>query len=193
MLGFFTIPVLWGISSVAPEFVTVVLGTKWVPAVLPLQLLPLVMPLTVLSGFLNSAFQGIGRGDVVFSNVLTATLVMPLAFWIGMHWELLGLSLAWIVGFPLVMMLNLRRMLPLVDLNLRGLAAAVWPTALTGAAMYAAVAVARYLMAGAQGVLHLALLVAVGAATYGALAWFANRSVVLEVAELLGVGRLRAT
>src|SRR4030095_11317112 len=37
VLSFIAFPVLWGISSVAPEIVTVVLGAKWNPATLPLQ------------------------------------------------------------------------------------------------------------------------------------------------------------
>jgi len=79
--------------------------------VLTLQLLPLVMPLSMLSPFFNSAFQGIGRGGAVLMNVVTACLVMPAAFLVG-HNGVARLSMAWLVGFPLVFLANLQRMLP---------------------------------------------------------------------------------
>lgn len=192
MLGFVAFPVLWGISSIAPEIVAVLLGPKWEAAVLPLQVLPLVMPLSMVSPFMNTAFQGIGRGGVVFMNVLTACLVMPVAFWIGAHWGLFGLCIAWVLGFPLVFIVNLWRMLPLVALRLRDIRSALAPAALTSAGMYAAVSVARYIAADRLGAPFLmVLLIGVGAASYAVLVWTANRSAVDEIAELLGLERLR--
>jgi O-antigen/teichoic acid export membrane protein len=192
VLGFVAFPVLWGISSIAPEIVAVLLGSKWEAAVMPLQVLPLVMPLSMVSPFLNTAFQGIGRGGVVFMNVLTACLVMPMAFWVGASWGLLGLCIAWVVGFPLVLIANLWRMLPLVALRLRDVLAAFAPAVLTSAGMYAAVSIARYLTADALGApLRMALLIGVGVASYAALVWTANRTAVDEIAELFGLERLR--
>ena len=117
LLSFLSFPVLWGISSIAPEIVAVLLGSKWESAIVPLQVLPLVMPVTILSPFLNTAFQGIGKSYIVLRNAMTACVILPAAFWIGAHWGLLGMSLAWLIGFPLVFYLNLRRMLPLVGLK----------------------------------------------------------------------------
>ena len=192
VLGFVAFPVLWGVSSIAPEIVTVLLGPKWEAAVVPLQVLPLVMPLNLISSFLNTAFQGIGRGAVVFMNVLTACLVMPAAFLIGAEWGLLGLCIAWVLGFPLVLIVNLWRMLPLVALRLRDVLSALAPAALTSAGMYAAVSIARYLAADGLGApLLMALLIGVGAASYAALVWTVNRTAVDEIAELLGLERLR--
>ena len=158
---------------------------------MPLQMLPLVMPITMLSPFLNTAFQGIGLGGVVFRNVFTACLVMPAAFWVGAHWGLFGLCVVWVLGFPVVFIVNLRRMLPLVALRLRDVLSALAPAALTSAGMYAAVSVARYLAADGLGTPFLmALLIIVGAASYATLVWAAGRSAVEEIAELFGLERL---
>jgi len=192
VLGFVAFPVLWGISSIAPEIVAVLLGPKWEAAVVPLQVLPLVMPLNLISSFLNTAFQGIGRGGVVFMNVLTACLVMPAAFWAGANWGLLGLCIAWVLGFPLVLLANLWRMLPLVSLRLRDVLSALAPAALTSAGMYAAVSISRYLAADGLGAaLLMALLMGVGSASYAALVWTTNRTAVDEIVELFGLERLR--
>jgi hypothetical protein len=117
---------------------------------------------------------------------------MPVAFWIGAHWGLFGLCIAWVLGFPLVFIVNLWRMLPLVALRLRDIRSALAPAALTSAGMYAAVSVARYIAADRLGAPFLmVLLIGVGAASYAVLVWTANRSAVDEIAELLGLERLR--
>ena len=148
MLSFFSFPVLWGISSIADEIVGIVLGPKWLPAVVPLRLLPLVMPITILSPFLNTAFQGIGRTNVVLKNALTACLILPGSFWIGANWGLFGMSMAWLFGFPAVFLLNLRRMLPIVGLRIADVLNAARLPALAGAGMYGCVAFARWLLGG---------------------------------------------
>jgi O-antigen/teichoic acid export membrane protein len=186
VLAFIAFPVLWGISSVAPEVVLVLLGAKWTSAIVPLQLLPLVMPLTIMSPLLNTAFQGIGQGGIVLRNVLTAALIMPAAFWAGARWGVLGLSLAWVLGFPLVLVLNLRRMLPLVGLNFRQLLSASAPAALAACGMYAAVQITRQLTAAELGPsILLGVLISAGAATYAILALVTNKGAVDEIAQLL--------
>jgi len=185
LLSFLSFPVLWGISSIAPDIVAVLLGSKWESAIVPLQVLPLVMPVTILSPFLNTAFQGIGKSYIVLRNAMTACVILPAAFWIGAHWGLLGMSVAWLIGFPLVFYLNLRRMLPLVGLRVSSvLAAAGWPTLAAGV-MYACVATTRYVLVGTvpEAVL-MASLIAAGAAAYVATTLATNRSGVREVVEL---------
>jgi teichuronic acid exporter len=193
ILSFFSFPVLWGMSSIAPEIVTVLLGPKWEGAAVPLQLLSLVMPISMLSPFLNTAFQGIGHGRVVFLNVLTAFIVMPTAFWIGTNWGTLGLSLAWLIVFPLVFILNLKRMLPLVGLEFSRVLSAVALPALAAAGMYGCVGGARQFLAYAvpEPVL-MAALVVVGALGYAAITFAINRDGVREVADLFRKGHTTA-
>jgi teichuronic acid exporter len=189
LLCFFAVPVLWGISSIAPEIVNVILGPKWQPALVPLQLLPLIMPLSLMSVFLNAAFQGIGQGGVVFRNVLTASVILPPAFLIGANWGLLGLSLAWLVGFPIVLTMNLWRMLPLVGLRLSEVLGTAAPATLSGCGMYISVMLTRHSAAPIEASIRMSLLIVVGAATYWGLSWVINRD---GVRELTGFLRTRA-
>jgi O-antigen/teichoic acid export membrane protein len=187
MLSLLSFPVLWGISSVAPELVAVLLGPKWQTAVAPLRLLPLIMPITILGPFLNTAFQGIGQAGVVLRNALTACLVMPVLFWVGTHWGLVGLSSAWLVGFPLVYVINLRRMLPLVGLRLTDVLAATALPATAALAMYGCVTAARAaLPSGLPTPAVLALLVASGVIGYAIATFAANRK---GLREALGLFR----
>ena len=192
MLSFFSFPVLWGISSIAEEIVAVLLGAKWEAAVTPLRLLPLVMPITILGPFLNTAFQGIGRTSVVLRNAVTASLILPGAFWIGAHWGLIGMSMAWIIGFPVVFVVNLRRMLPLVGLKISDILKAALLPALAGGGMYACVAIARLLTGGLAAPLMMAALITAGAASYAIITLATNMSGVREVVDLFGKRRVNA-
>ena len=109
ILSFFAFPILWGISSISKEIVDLFLGAKWADAALPLQVIALVIPLRMVSNLINPALLGAGRADYSFQNSLVAFLVMPLAFWLGSTWGLVGVSLAWVVAFPIVFCLNLLR------------------------------------------------------------------------------------
>ena len=176
MLSLVVFPVLWGLSCVAPEIVSVILGDQWQPVVLPLQVLAVIMPVTILSPFLNAALQGLGKGGIVLKNVITASLLMPLAFVIGAQGGLLGLSLAWLIGFPLVFALNLSRMLPLLGVSITDLFGHMAPAVLASAVMYASVTSARALLAPhvTEAVLLIAL-VGVGAGTYAFVTVCVNR------------------
>lgn len=185
LLCFIAIPILWGISSIAPEIVDVILGPKWHTALVPLQLLPLVMPLTMISPFLNTAFQGTGHGAIVFRNVLTASLLLPCAFLIGVNWGLLGLSLAWVCGFPIVLAINLRRMLPLLGLRWSDVLANTLPAALTGCGMYGAVVLARYVAESIDAFPRMIVLILVGGVTYSLFALCVNRESTRELVQLL--------
>src|SRR5260221_4404388 len=85
VLAFVSFPILWGISSVAPEMVSVILGPKWAPAMFPLEVLTLMMPLRMVSVFIPNALQGIGRADLLFYNNLVAAVVMPIAIFVGIQ------------------------------------------------------------------------------------------------------------
>ena len=54
-------PVFWGIGSVAPEIVRVLLGDKWEPAILPLELLAIVMPVRMIGQLMPPTLQGVGE------------------------------------------------------------------------------------------------------------------------------------
>ena len=63
---------MWGISSIAPEFVAVVFGPKWAPLVLPLQVLTFVLPVRMIASFVMSAVSGVGRFDLMLQNTVGA-------------------------------------------------------------------------------------------------------------------------
>lgn len=115
-IAFIAFPLFWGMASVASELVVVVLGDQWQLAVLPLQLVPLVVPLRMISVYMTTAVQGIGRSDVDVRNTFLGALVMPSAFLIGCQWGLVGVCLAWVLAIPLLYIRNIQRLLQAMDI-----------------------------------------------------------------------------
>lgn len=193
VLSFFSFPVLWGISSIAPEIVGVLLGPKWEPAKVPLQLLPLVMPLTMISPFLNTAFQGLGQTGVVLKNASTMATIMSIAFLTGTLGGLVGLSFAWLIGFPLAFWLNLRRMMPLVGLKPSDVFSAMALPAGASVGMYGCVMLTRYAGRASLAPLELMVgLVVIGATSYVALTLSINRIGVREIGDLFRIKGIKA-
>src|SRR5262249_14253997 len=170
LLSFAVFPTLWGMSSVAPELVRVLLGEKWVAAIVPLQLLALIMPVHMFLPFMVTAANGIGRADVSTKQVLIASLVMPVAFAIGSVWGLVGIALAWVIAFPLRFAQSTRLFTPVLGLGARSILRSMAPSVVACAGMYLAVTAVRYLLAPQMGeYVQLVLLVLTGVAAYATL------------------------
>lgn len=187
ILSFFAFPILWGISSVAPEIIEVMLGAKWLPSVVPLQVLALIIPLRMVGNFLQTAVQGIGRTDIVLHNAIWGAVIAPLVFFAGVRWGgLIGLSLAWLVVSPLVSLQGMMRSLPAFGLRLTQLAMAMVPAAVAGSVMYGAVTVTRHMfVAGQIGPLGLSVMVVIGAIAYCFVSFGLNFKGTCEVTETL--------
>jgi teichuronic acid exporter len=183
-IAFFAFPITWGLASIAPEIVRVLLGPAWEDAIVPLTLLSLIMPLRIMSPVIHGALQGVGRPDVSLRNTFLACCVMPVAFLIGCQYGLLGLSLAWVIAFPVVVLANLIRSLPLLATRLTAYLGAMARSALIAAAMFGAVTLGRATIALPQLPTMIAL-IAIGAVTYSVLSLLFNRKDCREVLWLL--------
>ncbi|MCK6461947.1 MAG: lipopolysaccharide biosynthesis protein [Planctomycetes bacterium] len=166
LLSFFAVPVLWGISAVSRESVALILGPKWDAIVTPLRLLSFAAPVSMISGLHPPLYQAIGRPSREFFDLVRSTVVMVPAFLIGCQWGLIGLTLAWVVVYPALVLFNMRVNYPLVGLRVRDTLAAVRTPLLAAAVMYVAVRLVGHLAADLPNPLLLALLVAVGTVTY---------------------------
>jgi O-antigen/teichoic acid export membrane protein len=175
---------LWGLSSIAPELVSVLLGPAWTPAVVPLQVLGLVMPLRAIANFIPNALQGLGRSDILLGNAIAGALIGPAAFLIGVRWGLLGLSAAWLVATPLIFVQNMARCLPALELRFRQLGMAMLPAAGAGLLMYLAISGVRPVLGTQSGGVRLIALIAAGALTYVAASFVVNRQGLREAHRL---------
>ena len=153
---------------------------------LPFKLLALIMPLRILAPFINSANFGMGRADIVTTCLFVLGCFMVPAYLLGVQWQVIGLTLAWVIAFPLAFAVSLYIALPSMGLRVSQIARAVAPTLACGAGMYAGVAAARLAMAAEMpSLLRMVILICVGAAVFVALSWYINREGVRDALALL--------
>lgn len=186
LLAFVAFPVFWGISSIAPELVGVVLGQRWQPATIPLQLLSLIMPFR-MSGHSGSPLTAIGKPHIGTLNHFIALLVMPPAFLIGAYYGgLTGVSLAWVIAYPVMLLFRLRFSLPPLGLRRRDYFGSMAGPAAGGAVMYLVVILAREAVAAPllgpwSGLIFLILS---GALAYFAFMWLLRNR---DCREIMGL------
>jgi O-antigen/teichoic acid export membrane protein len=179
------VPVFFGLSAVAPEAVAVILGQKWAAAAVPLQLLPLIMPIRLVTGLVTPAVTGIGRADIVVRNNATALAVMAAGFLVGSHWGALGVALAWVILYPLTMVVNFKRSLSALALTRTDVLRALARPVVAAVVMYVIVATARAsLPAQLPDAIRLMLLVLAGIVAYSTWTACFNRTQLREVVRL---------
>jgi len=160
-------PMFIGMASVSEELVFVLLGETWKAAAPILQILCFVMPLRMLSNLLPPVLQGIGRPDVSLRNLMYAIVIMPIAFLIGSNWGLTGVGIAWVIAFPIVLLIMLSKALPLVGLKIKDFVGAMVLPAIFSAVMYAVIyAMKSMLLSEFDPAVRLIMLVMVGAIVY---------------------------
>jgi O-antigen/teichoic acid export membrane protein len=185
ILSFIAFPALWGISSIAPELATVVLGAHWEPAILPLQVLAFITPLRMVGNIVPTAIDGLGRPDIGVWNLIVANAIMLPSLVVASNWGLPGLSVAWGCVTPLVFFANLWRSLPVVNIRIADMLGAMALPALCAVGMYLAVFLARrFLFSNLHGTVQMVALIAAGAMSYALLTICLNTKGCKEIIDL---------
>lgn len=184
LIALVAFPVFFGLSSVAPEIVGVILGEQWGGATIAILLLALVMPLRMVSSLITTSLLGLGRVDVSVTNHAIGAVLLPLAFLVGCQGGLVGVCVAWLVAFPLYTAIETTRSRPVIALRLGDLGASLGPATLLAAAMYAGVWSMKTLMLeNTVSLVGFAAQVLWGTALYGALVWAFHRTAISELRE----------
>lgn len=182
ILSFIAFPVFWGISSVAPEIVSVVLGQKWAQVELPLALLALVMPFRMVSNLMTPILRGLGRVDVELRNHLIAVVFLPVSFLIGVNWGLFGVSLVWVLVWPVVFIFNMLNFFKVIQIRARDIFKAMRLPLIIGLIMSLAVNGMEVLILDSLDIhLRLLLQIAIGVIVYTSLSYAFNRDNFIEV------------
>jgi teichuronic acid exporter len=177
LMSLVAMPALWGISAVAPELVRTLFGTKWLAATAPLAILPLVVPLRMVCGIIFTTSLALGYRTLELRNTIVNFVLLPTGFYVGAHWGVVGLSVAWLITVPLAYAFNLPAVLRAIGVSASEVIRETMPPVIAAALMYAAVAAVR-LAIGSQmpPAIALATLSTAGAVVYvGVLAIISRR------------------
>ena len=172
-----TIPACIGIALVADQFVLIVLGDHWRPAVTPLRILAVAAALRSLTPLLAQLLVGTGHAKENRNTMIAAAVVLPVLFYLGSRWGTTGVAWAWLVGHPLVIMTNqVRHALRITNTRLAEYLRALWPAVSSTAVMAVVVLAVRALVDMALPLTaQFTTIVAAGATAYSMMIWVVHR------------------
>jgi O-antigen/teichoic acid export membrane protein len=87
-------PVFFGLSLVAPAFITVVFGEKWLPSVLPLQILCAAGIFRLHLEVTSTVINALGKVSAEIWRRVTALMLFALGCWLGSLWGITGVAVA---------------------------------------------------------------------------------------------------
>jgi len=91
-IALITFPVMTGIALVAADFVPLLLGEQWSPAVPVLQILCVVGAIQSVGSTVGDVYLSQGRSDIMLKWVLAASPFFATAFYIGATWGLIWVA-----------------------------------------------------------------------------------------------------
>jgi PST family polysaccharide transporter len=168
LVGAISIPALVGLVVVAPDFVHVVLGSRWAGAIVIIQILAwagLIQSVQTLSG---EVLLALNRAVTLFRFTVLWFVANLVAFVIGLHWGIVGVATCYVAATAIVEPVR-------TYLTSRALGISVWrfirafggvtqATALMAATMLATRA--ALIHAGLPAATQLGVLVVVGGSVY---------------------------
>jgi O-antigen/teichoic acid export membrane protein len=168
MVAAFSVPALLGFALVAPEFVAVVLGTKWNAAVPVIQILACVGVLQSVQRLNSSVLQARDRTATLFRFSVVAAVANVVAFAVGLRWGIVGVAACYAVSNALLQPLYMHLTARTVGLSLLGSVRNLGGVAQAAVFMVGVVLSARLVLSdvGVTSPVRLTLLVVAGAAAY---------------------------
>ncbi|WP_375404409.1 lipopolysaccharide biosynthesis protein [uncultured Sphingomonas sp.] len=157
-----------GLAATAEPLVLTVLGEQWAGAAPVVRVLACSLPFYAIYVLLGPAADAVGRPDIGPGNALVAALLAPPLLLVGVRWGAVGLAASWAAVFPVLLAIGLRRVLPVIGVELGALVRVFAPPLAAALAMAVAVTIADATFARAfPPASRLAALVALGGAAYG--------------------------
>jgi PST family polysaccharide transporter len=164
-----SLPLFFGLGSIADVFIPLAFGERWLPAVNVLRLLGfLILPGTV-NYFFASLMVAIGQPRIVLRQSVAQIFVTAPLLAIGAFWGIEGILIGHITRGFLVAAYNMYAMRRAIELSPMAIIRLLAPPALACVVMVGVVTAAKLLLEPSlAGIGLLAALVAIGGVTYGA-------------------------
>jgi PST family polysaccharide transporter len=189
-------PLSVGLALVADQFVDVILGEQWQPAIVPLQLLALASVSRSLDPLLAQILIVTGHARENARSMAIAVVILPVGFVLVAlaGWGVASVAAVWLVGHPaIVISRQLRIVLKVTGASAGAYARALWPATSSTVLMAIAVIGMRALTADwTSTAVALSATIATGAVAYAAALYGLHRARV-GAAWAFARGRASAT
>ncbi|HET6350350.1 MAG TPA: MOP flippase family protein [Candidatus Krumholzibacteria bacterium] len=181
-----TIPLYVGMMALAPSFVLVQLGDKFIPSIPLLRILCLVGFAFALSSPAGSLILACGRADIGFYMNIIRTGMILLGIWVGAHWGLVGVAWAMVAVVTAVMFpVHAYVRWKLVRMTLGEFMRVTYPFMWCSAAAAIPAVLGHYVIRWPSAIVELLVLFAIAAAVYAGLLWWTARPRILRVVRLV--------
>ncbi len=186
LVSIIVFPMFYGLAVVADIFMETVLGSQWQQAIIPLVILCTVFPLRAINTLFPPVLNALGNASIPLKNTVIAIFIMIPGFIIGVQWGIMGLSLAWLIGFPLFFLVSVRRSIKPLGLDFNQI---LWELRAAGFAttvmVITVLLVETILRGGIEEITLLILLIIIGSVSYVASLYLAFRPVYCEIRSLM--------
>ncbi len=136
LISLLAFPLSWGLAATAQDFVPVILGEKWTPAIMPLQFIALITPLRIVSSFTSTITAGVGFPRLDFLNTIILAVLLVPAFFVGaIYMGIAGLAYAWVIVYPICFIIILSRISTQINLPMMSIFYAMLPSVLSAVTM----------------------------------------------------------
>jgi teichuronic acid exporter len=180
-------PLVLGLTAVAPGVVTVVLGSKWHDAILPMQWLAVFMALRTMNTLMAQVLTSLRFTTFLLWTSLLSVVVMPVAMIIAARWGLGAVAAAWVLAAPITLLPPAVKLLRVVRSGWREYLGLLFPATIASSIMLVAVVGGQHAMTSQAWSVTWSLVVqiAIGGVIYAGVLWTFYRPLVMRYAEFL--------
>lgn len=183
-------PLMFGLLAVSGPFVLALFGEQWRPSVPLLMVFAPIGAIQSINTTTGSIYQAKGRTDLMLRVSVGFSLVLLIAFSIGLQWGAIGVAAAYAAAYLTLLIPILLIPFKLIGLQLRDLIRSTWRSILCSALMCLAVMAAEktidymHFAFWSHSILLLAL-VGLGITLYLILSLLFNRKLLYSVSATL--------
>jgi O-antigen/teichoic acid export membrane protein len=146
IIGFVTFPTFFLVGLLSQDLVDIFLGESWSQVGQPLRLLCIVMPFYAIIMLVSPVVRALGHRSLFFWNECVMFSVILLSSIIFARQGVIGLSLIWVTGIPVALLLILGRSSDVMATSMFKVLAQVMPTLVTAGASAVITALVTFLM-----------------------------------------------
>jgi O-antigen/teichoic acid export membrane protein len=187
LVGLITFPIILGLWSVCDLVVMGVFGPRWQPTIVLLLILLPAGLVEAIEGTVTVIYQAKGRTDWMFRWGLVCGLVVILAFWLGLPWGIVGVSIAYVSTLPLSFV-NCWIAFRLIQLPVRAIFSVLWRAFISSAVMLVVLlSFKSMLLAYLPIAWALPILISLGGIVYVSINQWINRAQIQDLLHLTGL------
>ncbi|MGY5450737.1 oligosaccharide flippase family protein [Agarivorans sp. MS3-6] len=179
-----TLPIFWGLASVTDLVIPLLLGDKWLGAIIPTTIMLMVMPLRFSEELFNPALKSLKKVNHMLINLCFMVVIMLISISVAAQYGATGLALAWLCGFPLAYLIVAWRNSRALATQFSQFVKLLIAPMLAGAAMFAVVFASKTML-DLNTTLQLVMQITLGGITYVGLMLLLDRQSIKEMLLML--------